>query len=86
MNNKTKLTRRSLMSTVGTAGVAATLGTALLGQAGAQTVSGTKAVALAVTDALWWMFGRRAAPERPLPNGRGSERELAGGSAWPTSV
>ena len=44
------------------------------------------AVALAVTDALWWMFGRRAAPERPLPNGRGSERELAGGSAWPTSV
>jgi type 1 glutamine amidotransferase len=49
MNHKTKLTRRSLMSTIGTAGIAAPLGTALLGQAGAQTVSGTKAVALAVT-------------------------------------
>ena len=49
MSNKTKLTRRSLMSAIGTAGVAAPFGTALLGQAGAQTVTSTKAVALAVT-------------------------------------
>jgi O-antigen biosynthesis protein len=43
------------------------------------------AVTLAITDALWWLFGRRAG-EQPLPNGRGSERELAGGSACPTSA
>jgi hypothetical protein len=37
------------MSAIGTAGVTVPLGSALLGQAGAQTVTGTKAVALAVT-------------------------------------
>jgi type 1 glutamine amidotransferase len=49
MNNKTKLTRRSLMGAIGTVGVTAPLGSALLSQANAQTVTGTKAVALAVT-------------------------------------
>jgi type 1 glutamine amidotransferase len=49
MNNKTKLTRRSLMGAIGTVGVAAPLGTALLGQASAQTATGAKAVALAIT-------------------------------------
>jgi type 1 glutamine amidotransferase len=49
MNNKTKITRRSLMSAIGTVGVAAPLGTALIGQASAQTATGAKAVALAVT-------------------------------------
>ena len=48
MNNKTKLTRRSLMGAIGTVGVAAPLGTALLGRANAQTTAGSKAVALAV--------------------------------------
>src|ERR1700730_11773959 len=45
MNNKTKPTRRSLMSALGTAGVVATL----LREAKAQTLTGTNAVALAVT-------------------------------------
>jgi type 1 glutamine amidotransferase len=49
MNNKTKLTRRSLLSAIGTAGAAAPLGTALLGEANAQTVTKTNAVALAIT-------------------------------------
>src|SRR5215472_7835578 len=44
------------------------------------------AVALAITDSLWWLFGRRAARERPLANSRGSEGELAGGSACPTAA
>jgi len=48
MNQKTKLTRRSLVGALGTAGAAAPLGTALLAQASAQTVTGTNAVALAV--------------------------------------
>jgi O-antigen biosynthesis protein len=44
------------------------------------------ALALAVTDALWWVFGKHAAGERPLSYGRGSERELAGGSVCPASA
>src|ERR1035438_1073296 len=45
MNSKTKLTRRSLMSALGTAAVAAPL----VREAGAQTTTGSNAVALAVT-------------------------------------
>ena len=45
MNSKTKLTRRSLMGALGTAGVAAPL----LREAEAQTITSTNAVALAVT-------------------------------------
>jgi type 1 glutamine amidotransferase len=48
MDNHTKLTRRSLMSAIRTAGVAAPLGTPLLRQASAQTVTRTKALALAL--------------------------------------
>src|SRR5271157_933034 len=42
MNTKTKLTRRSLMGAIGSAGVASPL----LREAGAQTITGTNAVAL----------------------------------------
>jgi type 1 glutamine amidotransferase len=45
MNSKTKLTRRSLMGALGTAAVAAPL----VREAGAQTTTGSNAVALAVT-------------------------------------
>ena len=45
MNSKTKLTRRSLMGALGTAGVTASR----LREAEAQTITGTNAVALAVT-------------------------------------
>ena len=45
MNSKTKLTRRSLMGALGTAGMAAPL----LREADAQTITGTNAVVLAVT-------------------------------------
>jgi len=44
MNNNRKVTRRSLMSAIGTAGVAARM----VGSASAQTVTGTKAVSLAL--------------------------------------
>jgi type 1 glutamine amidotransferase len=48
MNKKTKLTRRSLMGAIGSAGMAAPLGTALAGQATGQTMTSAGAVALAV--------------------------------------
>jgi len=48
MDNKTKLTRRSWIRALGGAGAAAPLGTALFGEANAQTVTRTNAVALAV--------------------------------------
>ncbi len=48
MNSKTKTTRRSLIGAIGRGGLAVPLGTTLLGQAGAQTATSTKAVALAV--------------------------------------
>jgi type 1 glutamine amidotransferase len=48
MNKKTKLTRRSLMGAIGSAGMAAPLGTALAGQATGQTMTSAGAAALAV--------------------------------------